>query len=51
VLAVAHVTAASPAAWPAHGRLSVRAVLVTTRMGRVIRYLIPEFTTTRKPGE
>lgn len=36
-------------ALPAHGRLSVRAVLATTRMGRIIRYLIPEFTTTKNP--
>ncbi len=50
VLAVAHVTVNGPATWPAHGNLSVRAVLVTTRMGRVIRYLIPVFTSTRKPA-
>jgi hypothetical protein len=33
------------AALPAQGRLSVRDVHVTTRMGRTVRYLIPEFTT------
>jgi hypothetical protein len=50
VLAVAKVTASLPAAaWPAHGNLSVRAVLITTRTGRVIRYLLPEFTPARKP--
>jgi hypothetical protein len=32
------------AALPAQGRLSVRDVRVTTRMGRVVRYLIPVFT-------
>jgi hypothetical protein len=31
-------------ALPAAGRLSVRAVLLTTRMGRIIRYLSPAFT-------
>jgi hypothetical protein len=30
---------------PAQGRLSVRDVLLTTRMGRTVRYLIPAFTT------
>jgi hypothetical protein len=30
--------------WPARGRLSVRDVQVTTRMGRTVRYLIPELT-------
>lgn len=30
---------------PAQGRLSVRDVRVTTRMGRTVRYLIPAFTT------
>jgi hypothetical protein len=33
-------------ALPAYGRLSVRDVRVTTRMGRTVRYLIPAFTTT-----
>ena len=33
------------AALPAPGRLSVRDVRVITRMGRTVRYLIPEFTT------
>jgi hypothetical protein len=32
-------------ALPAPGRLSVRDVRVITRMGRTVRYLIPEFTT------
>jgi hypothetical protein len=31
-------------ALPAQGRLSVRDVRVTTRMGRTVRYLIPAFT-------
>ncbi len=31
---------------PAQGLLSVRDVRVTTRMGRIVRYLIPAFTTT-----
>ncbi len=31
-------------ALPAEGRLSVRDVRVTTRMGRTVRYLIPTFT-------
>lgn len=31
------------AALPASGRLSVRDVRITTRMGRTVRYLIPEF--------
>ena len=31
-------------ALPAHGRLSVHDVRVTTRMGRTVRYLIPAFT-------
>jgi hypothetical protein len=31
---------------PAQGRLSVRDVRVTTRMGRTVRYLIPAFTMT-----
>ena len=31
-------------ALPAPGRLSVRDVRVTTRMGRTVRYLIPAFT-------
>jgi hypothetical protein len=34
----------SPADLPARGTLSARDVRVTTRMGRTIRYLIPEFT-------
>jgi hypothetical protein len=33
------------AALPAQGQLSVRDVLVITRMGRTVRYLVPEFTT------
>ena len=33
-------------ALPAQGRLSVREVRLTTRMGRTVRYLIPTFTTT-----
>jgi hypothetical protein len=32
-------------ALPARGRLSVRDVRVTTRMGRTVRYLIPVFST------
>jgi hypothetical protein len=32
-------------ALPARGRLSVRDVRLTTRMGRTVRYLIPAFTT------
>jgi hypothetical protein len=32
------------AALPARGRLSVRDVRVITRMGRTVRYLVPEFT-------
>ncbi len=32
-------------ALPAQGRLSVREVRLTTRMGRTARYLIPAFTT------
>lgn len=31
--------------FPAHGRLSVRDVRLTTRMGRTVRYLVPVFTT------
>lgn len=34
-----------PTALPAQGRLSVRDVRLTTRMGRTVRYLIPAFTT------
>ena len=34
-----------PAALPTQGRLSVRDVQVITRMGRTMRYLVPEFTT------
>lgn len=30
---------------PTQGRLSVRDVRLSTRMGRIVRYLIPEFTT------
>lgn len=30
-------------ALPAQGKLSVRDVRVTTRMGRIVRYLVPEF--------
>ena len=33
-------------AWSAQGRLSVRDVRVTTRMGRTVRYLVPAFTAT-----
>ena len=33
---------------PAQGRLSVRDVRVTTRMGRTVRYLIPAFATAWK---
>jgi hypothetical protein len=32
-----------PQALPACGTLSVREVQMTTRMGRVVRYLVPEF--------
>jgi hypothetical protein len=32
-------------ALPAQGRISVRDVRLTTRMGRTVRYLIPAFTT------
>jgi hypothetical protein len=32
-------------ALPAQGRLSVREVRLTTRMGRTVRYLIPTLTT------
>jgi len=31
------------AALPAHGTLSARDVRMTTRMGRTVRYLVPEF--------
>jgi len=31
---------------PASGTLSVRDVRITTRMGRTVRYLIPQFTPT-----
>jgi hypothetical protein len=31
-------------ALPARGKLSVRDVRITTRMGRTVRYLIPQFT-------
>jgi hypothetical protein len=34
----------SPADLPARGTLSARDVRVTTRVGRIVRYLIPEFT-------
>ena len=40
----ATVLACPVTAWPAQGRLSVRDVRVTTRMGRTVRYLIPAFT-------
>jgi hypothetical protein len=30
-------------AFPARGTLSVRDVRITTRMGRIVRYLVPEF--------
>jgi hypothetical protein len=33
------------AALPVQGRLAVRDVRVITRMGRTVRYLVPEFTT------
>jgi hypothetical protein len=33
-------------ALPASGTLSVRDVRITTRMGRTVRYLIPQFTPT-----
>jgi hypothetical protein len=33
-------------ALPAQGQLSVRDMRVTTRMGRTVRYLVPEFTAT-----
>jgi hypothetical protein len=32
-------------AFPVQGRLLVRDVRVTTRMGRTVRYLVPAFTT------
>lgn len=32
-----------PAALPASGILSVRDLRITTRMGRIVRYLVPEF--------
>jgi hypothetical protein len=31
-------------ALPARGKLAVRDVRITTRMGRTVRYLVPEFT-------
>ena len=37
------VVKVSRSAMPATGRLSVRAVLMKTRMGRTVRFLIPEF--------
>ena len=42
---IATVLKCPPAALPAPGRLSVRDVRVITRMGRTVRYLVPEFTT------
>jgi hypothetical protein len=35
-------------AFPARGRLSVRDVRVTTRMGRTVRYVVPEFAMSGK---
>jgi len=35
------------AALPAQGRLSARDVRLITRMGRTVRYLVPEFTMAR----
>ncbi len=40
----ATVLECSLTAFPASGRLSVRDVRVTTRMGRTVRYLIPRFS-------
>jgi hypothetical protein len=34
-----------PADLPAQGRLSVRDIRVTTRMGRTVRYMVPELRT------
>jgi len=34
-----------PPALPAHGQLTACEFLLTTRMGRIVRYLIPVFTT------
>jgi len=41
---VATVLKCPVTALPARGKLSVRDVRVTTRMGRTVRYLVPEFT-------
>jgi hypothetical protein len=38
-----NVLKCQPEELPAHGTLSVREVRVKTRMGRIVRYLIPEF--------
>lgn len=40
----AAVLKSRPLEFPARGQLSVLDVCVTTRMGRTVRYLIPEFT-------
>jgi len=40
----ATVLACPITALPARGRLSIRDIRVTTRMGRTVRYLIPTFT-------
>ena len=39
------VTNRNHPAFPVQGRLLVRDVRVTTRMGRTVRYLVPAFTT------
>jgi hypothetical protein len=36
----------SPATLPAPGQLQLKEMLVTTRMGRTVRYLVPAFTAT-----
>lgn len=41
---VSAVVKIPPADMPVAGRLSARAVLITTRMGRNVRFLVPEFT-------
>ena len=43
-----------PAQFPAPGRLTIRDIRLSTRMGRNIRYLIPAFTPTERrktPGQ
>lgn len=41
----AEIVLASPVTgFPAHGKLSVRDVRLATRMGRTVRFLVPEFT-------